>query len=382
MKSILILLHCESNTGYAIAHLESVFFQVALRLTAGDVSRIHFGYPSMGRGKSNSLPSDFNQYLVIDTKSRDPDAFNCAERYVCENDIDTVLGFDQEASAPIYKYLRRGGVRTFFAYWGAPISSLSGPWKLFLKRVEFWIRGRHGPDHFIFESKGMARTATHGRGIPQRNVHVVNLGVDVGRFRPDASDGGYIHRVFALDPKMRVFFFSGHMEPRKGVRIILRAAELLARRRCLVDWHVVLLGNQPGEKEKLLEGLNCQELDKYVTFGGYRQDIEVLHRGCYAGIIASTGWDSLTMSSIEMQSSALPLLVSNLPGLNEAVEDQVTGYLFPPGDAVALSRLMGALLQDTDLRGRLAKNARHRVVARFSRLAQVQNLVDLVERYS
>src|SRR5690606_30665190 len=127
----------------------------------------------------------------------------------------------------------------------------------------------------------------------------------------EPADAGYIYDAFGIPRHRRIFFYSGHMEPRKGVHIIMRAARRLAEQRPQDDWHIVLLGNQAGEEERLLRELGDGAARDRVTFGGYRDDIERLHRGCHAGIIASTGWDSLTMSAIEMQASGLPLIVSN-----------------------------------------------------------------------
>jgi len=60
-------------------------------------------------------------------------------------------------------------------------------------------------------------------------------------------------------------------------------------------------------------------------FGGYRSDLDLLQRGCYAGVIASTGWDSFARSGLEMQASGLPVLVSDLRGLREVMEHDVSG---------------------------------------------------------
>ena len=56
-------------------------------------------------------------------------------------------------------------------------------------------------------------------------------------------------------------------------------------------------------------------------------DLSRIFPCCYAGVIASTGWDSFTVSSLEMASSGLPLVVSNLQGLSESIEADVTGFL-------------------------------------------------------
>lgn len=377
VKSMLVLLHCESNTGYAIAPLEGMFFRMAMELCDQDRSRIHFAYPSMRKGPTDTLPTDFDQYLVVDPQTRDTEDFRRAQAYVEKHGIDTLFGFDQPVSRPIYKYFRAGGVRHFISYWGAPMSSLFGPVKLAIKRIEVALR-RHGPDHYIFESMGMADTAVLGRGIARSKTTIVYQGVDVDRYHPEPSSRCVYDRL-NIPGSRRVFFYAGHFEERKGVAVIMRAINRLTHTRAVDDWHVVLFGNQPGEEQRFIDML-APEARGRVLFGGYRDDLDLIQRSCYVGMIASTGWDSFPRSGMEIQASGMPLLASGLPGLREAVDHERTGYLFEPGDDHRLAELMNYLLDHPDKRDELAKAARARAEHRFSLAAQLQGLIDVVRR--
>lgn len=378
MNAILVLFHCDSNTGYAIERLESVFFEMSLALMGNDPSRIHFAYPGMSLGPSSSLPSTFNQYLILDSSDQSRSTIERAVSYIRRHQIDTLFGFDQPVSRPIYKHLRKAGIRTFVSYWGAPMSSIFGPLRRSLKRLEYRLR-KHGPDHYIFESYGMARTATLGRGVPESRTSVVPLGVNTSTFQPSIEDAHYAYHLFNIPSERRIFVFSGHMEPRKGVHIILRAARELYQSRAKKDWHILLFGDPGPDLARLQGEIGCSAAASHVTFCGYRNDLARIHRGCYAGIIASTGWDSLTMSSIEMQSSGLPLLTSNLIGLSEAIVDGQTGFLFQAGDHVALAARMKELIDNPELRDRLSRNARTRVEREYSRSGQITRLVALMK---
>ena len=104
------------------------------------------------------------------------------------------------------------------------------------------------------------------------------------------------------------------MEARVRGAVIMEAANRLAARRGADDWHVLLLGNK-GDEHLPHVALLTEQARGRVTFGGYRSDLDVLQRGCYAAVIASTGWDSFPRSGMEMQASGLPVLVSDLRGL-------------------------------------------------------------------
>jgi len=378
MKSILILLHCGSNTGYAIGPLERTFYEMALELCDGDESRVHFGYPTMEAGPSPTLPAQFKQYLLIDNQSRDPLDADRVSKYIRANLIDTIFGFDQGVHQPMYRTLRRAGVTCFFSYWGAPMSSINPLPVLLLKRIQVALL-RQGPDHYIFESRGMADTAVFGRGIALRKTSVVPLGVDTERFRPTDGNTDYLRKIFEIPTDRKVFFYSGHMEARKGVATIMQAANSLSAARKSADWHFLLMGNKGTEHLPYLQMLT-DVAAKHVTFGGYRNDINLLQREAYAAVIATTGWDSGPLSAVECQASGLPLLVSDLPGLNESIQSGVTGFHFPVADAHALADVMGKLLDDPSLRDRLGASARQRIVQSYSLGAQRRQLVAVMRR--
>lgn len=378
MKSILILLHCQSNTGYAIGPLEKTFYDMAMELCDRDASRIHFAYPSMSKGPSKTLPAEFKQYMIIDSARTDADHGLAAERYIRDHEIDTVFGFDQPVYRPIYKCFRRGGVRHFISYWGAPMSSINS-WPIrFVKQIGVQMR-IHGPDHYIFESRGMAELAIKGRGIPPSKVSIVPLGVDADRFRPESGDEQYVYEQLAIPKERRVFFYSGHMEPRKGVAVIMNAANLLSEYRRQDDWHILLCGNK-GDESRPYERMLAEKARTHVSFAGYRADLEIVCRGCYAAMIMSTGWDSFPRTGMEVQASGLPLIVSNLRGIRESVKDGVTGIILEAGDADALARVMNRLLDDPAWRDRLGRQARLRIENEFTIDAQLSALTGVVRR--
>ena len=377
MRAILIFFHCGANTGYAIAQLERVFFRMASRLTA-DESHVHFAYTGLAGGAPATLPPNFNNVIEFNPLDGTPAALKRIARYIDEHDIDVAFGFDQRVAQPSYKALRKAGIKTFVSYWGAPMSSVNAGPKLWLKRLEVALR-RHGPDHYIFESAAMAKTATHGRGIPERAVDVVYLGVDPERYRPPQAPSFYAHDAFNIPRERKIVVFSGHMEERKGVHVLVRAAvELASRGR--TDFHLLILGNKAGQEANFFPLYMGTAARRFITFGGYRDDMPDILRSCYCGAIASTGWDSFTMSSVEMAASGLPLVVSRLQGLVETVDEGRTGFLFPPGDVTTLADTLTILLDNPSQRLEMSVAARARVLNAFTIDHQVDGLMRVVQK--
>lgn len=258
------------------------------------------------------------------------------------------------------------------------MSSLNRGIKLFLKKQQVRLY-RHGPDFYIFESKAMRESAYKGRGIPKEKTTVCYLGIDTEKFKPNPVDYYYAHNLFNIPKNHKLIFYSGHFEQRKGIAVIANAVNILAEQRRDVTF--ILFGNKAGEERPYFDMLN-ECANRRVIFGGYRSDLDRIHRSCYAGVIASTGWDSFTVSALEMQSSGLPLLVSDLQGLKETIEEDNTGYSFPPGDHLKLSQTLDILLDQPQKRERMSKSARDRVCTYFSLEKQTNQLIDLLKKLS
>ena len=355
--SSLFLLQFGSNAGYAIGPLETLFYEAGVEIGGGDPTRVHFGYRNLDRGHPRSLPQDFGNVLAFDFSDTTPRNLDNLAAYVRTNDIRLVVIFDIQPVHPLFRALRRAGVATILSYWGAPISSLMPAWKLALKRLQV-ATSRSKLDGLIFESRAMADLAVHGRGVPQHTIDIVPLGVDIARFCPERSD--YAHRTLAIPMDRRIVVYAGHFEARKGVHTLVEAAiELLSRRR-RSDVCFLLCGNtgdESQEYERMYAGLG---VDEWIRFGGYRHDMPQLYRGCFCGVIASTGWDSFPRTSVEMAAAGLPVVASRLQGLPEAVLDRRTGLLFEPGNAQALADCLETLLDRPELAAEYGQRGRER----------------------
>jgi glycosyltransferase involved in cell wall biosynthesis len=224
----------------------------------------------------------------------------------------------------------------------------------------------------------MAKTACQGRGVPEGKVSVVQLGVDVEKFKPADGETRYAQDVVHIPVDRKIIYFSGHMEERKGVAVLMRAAERLYEQHQRRDFHFLILGNRHGEEHEFLDMLGDSGVSKHVTFGGYRNDVEKIMPSCAIGAIASTGWDSFTVSSLEMAACGLPLMVSRLQGLVETIEEGVTGLSFTAGDDADLANKIMPLLEDPVARNAMGLNARKRVVSAYTREIQIDRLVNVM----
>lgn len=360
--NILIMLHCEQETGYAIGALEKTFEAAAL--SSG------FGADSIFWSYSKVCSPGPQTYEIGYYNSEDARKLTQLHE---EYPLQTILAFDMPYPNVVAEQARRLGIPNVIAYWGASMSSLNQGLKLLAKRLEWQLRKRYAPTLFIFESEAMRLTAVEGRGVSRRSTRVIPLGVDTNRFKP-LSGSKYAHRAFNIPVHRKIIFFSGHMEERKGVRVLIEAMNSLRKRNALEPFHLLICGNK-GDESAPYEALIADEITRdHVTFGGYRNDIPELMQSCFIGVIASTGWDSFTMSSLEMMASGLPLVVSELQGLKETTVHGVTGFLIKPGDFEGLAQIFLHYSANPKIHHEHSRSARQRVISNFSVELQINRL--------
>jgi glycosyltransferase involved in cell wall biosynthesis len=366
---ILIMIPYPSTIGFAIGRLIGTFFEAAAR-AAGDADRVHFCFTDVAGGACRFLPAGFPRVIGVDFRGARED-FSKLGRYAQEQQIDLVFALDSPVQAPCLPSLRRAGVKTVISYWGAPMSSVNFGLRRLAKQLEVrWLRP-HKPDLFIFESHAMKDMGVLGRGLAESATTVIRTGVDPDIFHPIATEKDTVYRLLQIPRERKIVVFMGHLHERKGVHVLLQAANKVVVDHGRTDIHFLFLGDREGEADHFLAHHGEAVRRGYVTFGGYHTNIPELLAGCYVGCIPSSGWDSYPMSSLEMQACGLPVVVSDLQGVPETIEDGKSGISVPTADPDALAAALIRLCDNPELRDRMSRYARERVVRSLTTTHQV-----------
>jgi glycosyltransferase involved in cell wall biosynthesis len=154
----------------------------------------------------------------------------------------------------------------------------------------------------------------------------------------------------------------GRLEPVKGFGFLLHAAAKVRAR--FPDLRVELAGS--GTDERRLRSLAEQiGLDDSVSFPGWQEDVNALHRR-WQVLAQPSLHEGFGLAALEGMAAGLPVVASATGGLPELVEDERTGFLVPVGDVEALAGRLARLLEDEALRLRMGEAARRRAAASFS----------------
>ena len=363
-----------TDVGYAISALDSVFFEASV-LAEGGPDTVHVSYAGL-KGIPHHLPASFDRLFDFNLLASRRTERKRLVTYLRRHSITRILAFDLAPKNPTNRALRAGGATHVVSYLGGPMGSRRSGLVLALKRLEMSLR-RSAPDRYVFESQGMLETGVLGRGIREERAVLVRLGVDTSRFAQNPARRS-LYRALGVPDERLVVLYSGHMLERKGLPILMQAARHLVHDMDDRRFHIVLCGNRAGESEQWLRLLDGTEAQSCVTFAGYRTDMPDLMAAADIGVIPSHGWDSFTMSAVEMAASHLPLVVTDLPGLRETVIDGITGLIVPAGNPRALAQALRGLADPT-LRRNLGDAARARAEREFSRDRQINQIAQALD---
>lgn len=191
-------------------------------------------------------------------------------------------------------------------------------------------------------------------------LHIIRCGILPERYGT-APRAAYGQRVL----------FIGRLDAVKGVPVLLEA--FAALRATVPDARLTLVGDGPDRA-----GLEAQAagLGDAVRFTGYlTQQAVAAELDAHDVLVLPSFAEGVPMVLMEAMASRLPVVATRVGGVAELVEDGVSGFLVPPGDAASLAARLGDLLADPELcrrmgtAGRTAVTARHDVRAEAARLA-------------
>ncbi len=173
------------------------------------------------------------------------------------------------------------------------------------------------------------------------------------------------------------------MHPWKGQDVLIEAFRPVREREPRA--HLVLVGGaQGGAAQSAFEAelhgrVAAYGLGGAVTFTGWREDALAFIRAFDIFVHAPTQPDPLPTVVLHAAALGRAIVASNTGGIPEIVPEGVGGLLVPAGDADALARAIGELLDDPTRRGALGERARAHFIERFSRRQMIEGLAHAYE---
>jgi glycosyltransferase involved in cell wall biosynthesis len=216
-------------------------------------------------------------------------------------------------------------------------------------------------DRMVACSEGVRRHIIN-QGVSGERVTTVYNGIDLRRFEK-VMEAAEVRRSLGLPGTGPVIGCVAHLSPKKGQRYLLHAVALLRDR--WPDLHCLLVGE--GDMTDTLAAL-ARELGiaDRLHLLGFRGDVISVVNAMDVLVLPSVAKEGLGLALIEAALLGKPTLASNAPGIDEALEDGVSGFLVKPGNPEELAARLDFLLSDASLCDRMGRAGRQRALETFS----------------
>jgi glycosyltransferase involved in cell wall biosynthesis len=182
------------------------------------------------------------------------------------------------------------------------------------------------------------------RGIDQTRIHVTLNGLS-----------GFPRPVDPPVPSGPFVLVVGSLEPRKGHELLLRAVAHVG----LKDVRLVFAGPEVGRAEKILRlAADLGIADQLIVLGPVHDALLAgLYRDATVLCLPSYG-EGFGLPVLEAMSFGTPVVASDLPALREVAAD--AAVFVAPGDADSLASELRRILENKQLRERLARQGTER----------------------
>lgn len=223
-----------------------------------------------------------------------------------------------------------------------------------VKPLYRWLL-RRSNTRVIFENEGDRQFFIHLGLVAAGRTHLVeSVGVDPQRFYSTPEPAG-----------TPVALLAARLLWDKGIGVLVEAARLLKEQN--IDIQIVLVGQpDPGNPSSIpVEQLEAWEVEGLVTWWGWQTDMQAVYARSHIVVLPSFH-EGVPTGLLEAAACGRPIIASDIPGCRTVVQDGENGLLVPPGAARPLADALARLAASADLRGRMGRAGRERVLRSFT----------------
>ncbi len=246
-----------------------------------------------------------------------------------------------------------------------------------LYRWIFWL-AKLLKTQYIANSEAARQAAFQNDGTPIESIVVIRNPVSRKRLEDGLRDPLPRHSLTFLQnsPDERIVGMIATVRPIKDHGTLIKAAKIVLEK-YPATWFV-FVGEQDATHKALLEKLAETEgvATRIVWYGKLANPMKILQHFDIA--VLSTHSESFSNAVLEYAAADKPIIVSNVGGLGEIVEDGQTGQLVPPENPRALADGIIHYLDHPDYAKRLGTAAKEFVLDRYD---ERKILVQYVNRY-
>jgi glycosyltransferase involved in cell wall biosynthesis len=203
--------------------------------------------------------------------------------------------------------------------------------------------------------------AATSRTVWRHNPVVIPNAVDVHRFDP-GIDGIAVRRKLKLVADRPVVLLVGRIVAHKGIEHFVEASRYLPG----VQFLIAGEGTHLEAMERLAERIGVEDRVRFL--GRVSQEgLPKVYAACDVFVLPSVSrLEAFGIVALEAMATGKPVVVADIPGVREVIEDGREGLLTDPINPQDLAEKIRRLLDDPALRQEMGRRGREKVLASFT----------------
>ena len=171
------------------------------------------------------------------------------------------------------------------------------------------------------------------------DIKVIPDGVDLDKFCPSNQERKNNIKILAI----------GRLIQRKGFDCLIKSIAEVAKNTDK-DFHVEIVGDGPLRSELSNLAIKLNVSKRVILSGSVPYDqLPEKYRQADIFVLSSYA-EGMPLVVLEAMASGLPIIATNVQGIDELVKHGINGYLFKPSDNQALSHYLVELIKNSDTR--------------------------------
>ena len=198
-------------------------------------------------------------------------------------------------------------------------------------------------------------------GVSPDRITVIPNGVPIPQKTNESRVRKGLRAEFGFEDDTFVIGTVGRVIGAKDYPLLLEALVLV--RKSIPHSHWLQVGDGP-DREKIMGLAEKLGLSSSVTFAGRRSDVGDLLEAMDVWVMSSAR-EGLPVALLEAMAAGKPIVATDVGGIPDAVDNDISALLVPAGDAEALAGCIVKIREDVQLAGKLASAARERAMRKF-----------------
>ncbi len=212
--------------------------------------------------------------------------------------------------------------------------------------------------------------AATSRAVWRHSPEVIPNMVDTRRFRPDL-DGSSIRERLRIPAGKPLVLLVGRIVSHKGVEHFIEAARYLPD----VAFLVAGEGSSLDSMKRLAASFGVEDRVRFL--GRVSQEsLPKLYAACDVFVLPSVSrLEAFGIVALEAMATGKPVVVADIPGVREVIEDGREGLLADPVNPQDLAGQIRGLLADPERAREMGRRGREKVLSTFS----IEKVTDQIE---